>query len=371
MTKMRILYVTEAFDGGIYRFLLGLANQLADRAQIMIAYEDNCRTSMVCREDFAPGIELIPMEQGFSSHRNLNCLAGIRKYRELVLRLKPDVIHLHSSIAGMWGRWSFLNNPCPVFYTPHGFAFLNGSPRWKMEIYRWMERISALRPCTIIACGKQEYQIARGFRKDSICVLNGIPTEELLGLTESVQSSRTGKTEVLTVSRNVWQKNPALFNDIAEQMPDVSFVWVGDEKKDTLTADNIEATGLLSHDVTIRRVKHADIFLLTSVFEGLSLALLEAMALGKICVVSDVPGNREVITNGVNGYLCSGADDFVRTIRMVGQADEAVLEKIRRNACQTVADTYSVEKMAEQYYSIYLEAVGDPKNHGKGRQLNE
>ncbi|MGN0423809.1 MAG: glycosyltransferase [Acetatifactor sp.] len=371
MNKLRILFVTEAFNGGIYRFLLGLANRLTDRAQIYIAYEDNHRTSMVCREDFAPEVQLIPLEQGFSSHRNLNCLAGICKYRELVRKLQPDVIHLHSSIAGMWGRWAFLNNPCPVFYTPHGFAFLNGRPRWKMVIYRWMERISACRPCRIIACGKQEYQIALKFRKDSVCVLNGIPTEELQMLPGSADRGRKGQLQVLTVSRNVWQKNPALFNTIAGQMPDVAFVWVGDEKKDTLTAENIEATGLLGHEETIRRVKHADIFLLTSVFEGLSLALLEAMALGRICVVSDVPGNREVITNGVNGYLCSGAEDFVKTIRMVEQADEATLDQIRSNAYRTVMDTYSVEKMADQYYSIYREAVSNQKNLSKGGQLVE
>ena len=100
----------------------------------------------------------------FTMFKGAGSVIKTARFLKQVSLYAPDVIHLHSSIAGMWGRWAFLNNPCPVFYTPHGFAFLNGRPRWKMVIYRWMERISACRPCRIIACGKQEYQIALKFR---------------------------------------------------------------------------------------------------------------------------------------------------------------------------------------------------------------
>ncbi|MGN0165449.1 MAG: glycosyltransferase [Lachnospiraceae bacterium] len=367
--KIRILYVTEAFDGGIYRFLLELANQLADRAQIYIAYDDNNRMSMFCKDDFAEKIKLIPMAGKCFSHRNLNCLAGIRKYRKLVKQIQPDVVHVHSSVAGMWGRWAFIHNPCATFYTPHGFAFLNEKPKWKMFIYRWVERISATRPCRIIACGMKEFQIAKSFRKDSICVLNGINLKQMQLSDDLEDVGLKKQLEVLTVSRNVWQKNPALFNAIAERLPEVSFVWVGDEKKDDLVEENIETTGLLTHDDVIRRMKHADIFILTSVFEGLSLALLEAMSLKKICIVSNVSGNCEVIENGVNGFLCNDLDEFVNTIRMVENEKEEKLQQIRMNAYRTVVDKYNSEKMADQYYDIYQEAVRNQNRHGIDRRF--
>ena len=292
--KIRILYVTEAFDGGIYRFLLELSNQLENRAQIYIAYEDNDRTSMVCKDDFVQGIRLIPMTRGCSSHRNLNCLAGIRKYRNLVKQIQPDVVHVHSSVEGMWGRWAFVHNPCSTFYTPHGFAFLNDKPKWKMLIYRWIERISATRPCRIIACGMQEFQIAKSFCKDSLCVLNGINLKQLQLADDSADVGLKKQLEVLTVSRNVWQKNLDLFNAIAGRLPEVAFVWAGDEKKDDL-------------------------------------------------------------------------DEFVNTILMVANEKEEKLQQIRMNAYQTVVDKYNAEKMADQYYDIYQEAVSNQKRNGIDR----
>lgn len=355
--RIRILYVTEAFGGGVYRYLVELCNQLADRAEIYLLYGMKEYQPPHYIEEFDSRIHLIPYDNVIAKHRKLSCLTGMKRYRQIVKEIQPDIIHLHSSVAGIWGRWAYAWNSYPTFYTPHGFAYLNERPKWKMNIYWAAERISALRHCVIIACGKQEYEIAKRFRKDSLCVYNGINLDKIHEVSGKKPSQRESKLKVVTVGRKVWQKNPALFDAIAEKVPQAEFLWIGDNSKDGFKAANITMLGVQNYENTLRTIEKADIFLLPSLFEGLSYALLEAMALRKICLVSDVPGNSSIIQDGKNGFVCSELKQYVRRIQTVTEAGNEELEQIRDCAYQTVKNTYNSKLMADKYYEIYENTI--------------
>ena len=148
------------------------------------------------------------------------------------------------------------------------------------------------------------------------------------------------------------QKNPELFNEIASAMPEVRFLWIGDgESKWKLTSPNIEITGWLNHDDALQKMAEGDVFVLTSLWEGLPIALLEAMYLRKLCIVSNVVGSRDVIINGENGYICDSAAAFVNAINHF--RDDETLVMIE-NAHKDIIENYSLDQMIQAYRKLYF-----------------
>ena len=166
---------------------------------------------------------------------------------------------------------------------------------------------------------------------------------------------------VFTLGRICNQKNPVLFNKIAEAMPDIHFIWIGDgELRNELSASNIEISGWMNRKEALKKALAADMFILTSLWEGLPMSLLEAMYMKKPCVVSDVIGNHDVIHNGNNGFVCNAVSEFVASIRIVkdGKVDDLV-----DAAYHDILHIYNTAIMAEKYNSIYLNSL---RNLGGG-----
>lgn len=126
----------------------------------------------------------------------------------------------------------------------------------------------------------------------------------------------------------------------------------GGELEKELTAPNIKVTGWLTREESLSVSREADLFLLPSLWEGLPISLLEAMYLKKVCLVSDVIGNRDVIHTGVNGFICEQDEDYAQVIRGIkdGKMD---LQTIKENAHEDVARNYNAERIAERYDEIY------------------
>lgn len=100
----------------------------------------------------------------------------------------------------------------------------------------------------------------------------------------------------------------------------------------------------------------ADIYCLPSYIEGLSLALLEAMASDLVCVASNIDGNREAIKDGINGFLFSPSQvgDLQKIlIKQLKGVQTNRFDDIRKNAHDTVTNRFSLTIMAEQYISLY------------------
>lgn len=97
----------------------------------------------------------------------------------------------------------------------------------------------------------------------------------------------------------------------------------------------------------------ADVFLLTSLWEGLPISLLESMYMKKLCVVNDVIGNRDVIHNGENGFVCDDVDGFIEAIKSA-ERHEKYIEKYIEQAYDDVLKEYNTAVMADQYSNLYL-----------------
>ena len=179
--------------------------------------------------------------------------------------------------------------------------------------------------------------------------------QEIIDKTEKIEHPFT----VYTLGRICYQKNPALFNEIAESLPDVKFVWIGDgELREQLTSKNIEITGWADRSTAIRYAVNADVFLLPSRWEGLPISLLESMYMKKVCLVSNVIGNRDVVHNDKNGFVCEMAKEFVRAIEKCRNKNcQADVKRITDQAYQDILNMYNTKVMAKQYKINYERVI--------------
>ena len=312
--KKKILYIVEAMGGGVFTYIVDLANELVNSYDMYIAYAVRKQTPQNYKDYFDKRIHLIEVKNFGRVIDPAKDIAAFFEVKKIAAKIKPDVIHLHSSKAGAIGRVAF-NGKIPMFYTPHGYSFLmeNYKPM-KRRMFKVIESVCAKRNCTTISCSVGEHQESLKLTKHATYVNNGInmaELQEIIDKTEKVEHPFT----VYTLGRICYQKNPTLFNEIAESLPDVKFVWIGDgELRDQLTSENIEITGWADRSTAIRYAVNADVFLLPSRWEGLPISLLESMYMKKACVVSNVIGNRDVIHNGENGFVCTKVEDFVKAM---------------------------------------------------------
>lgn len=353
MMRKKILHVAEPFATGVLCFLVDLTKKQIEEYDITIVWGMRPLTPPNVESLFDKRIKLIRFDSfkgAIGTVINPKCYIDLRRIYD---EEKPDIVHLHSSASGFVGRWALPCGKVQTFYTPHGFSFLAGNGGGlKRFVFHAIEWLSAKRPATIVACSPGEYKEARKLSKRSTYVNNGVKVGQEVVRSEGHEVG--GRPKVCTIGRILQQKNPALFNEIAEMLPDVDFTWIGEgELKILLTAKNITVTGWLEREESQRLTRESDIFILTSLWEGLPLSLLEAMAAEKVCIVTDVIGNRDVIENGVNGYVCNTAKEFADTIRKVLNEPH---DEMRKAARRDVEENYNSDLMAEKYSRIYKAA---------------
>lgn len=299
MLKKKILFVVEAMGGGVFTYIVDLANGLVNEFDIYIAHSVRPQTPLNYKEYFDERIHLLEVKNFCRNITLTKEIKVIKEIKTIAKKINPDIIHLHSSKAGAIGRIAFNGKNVPLFYTPHGYSFLmKNCNYWKRSMFRIIEMILAKRNCTTISCSLGEHQETIKLTKNAVYVNNAINAEKLKKSLEKVERKEHPFT-VFTLGRICYQKNPKLFNSIAEAMPETKFLWIGDgELRKQLSSKNIEITGWISRDEALQKSMNADLFILTSLWEGLPISLLEAMYMRKLCVVSNVVGNRDVIHNG-------------------------------------------------------------------------
>lgn len=162
--------------------------------------------------------------------------------------------------------------------------------------------------------------------------------------------------EILTfgiIGRITAQKNPKLFNEIALLFPRYKFIWIGDgELRDEITAPNIEITGwLFNSDQVYSQLNKIDVFLQTSLWEGLPIAILEGAVFRKPIVATNVIGNKDVVVNGVNGFLFNDIDSLKESFLLL--EDKIFREEMGLNSYEIVKEKFDNQKNFYELIKIY------------------
>lgn len=366
--KKKVLHIVEAFGGGVFTFLVDLINNTCDEYDIVLACSIRPQTPENYKEYIDDRVKIIELESGT---RNISFTKDLKSFFEIKRIIKyenPNIVHLHSSKSGFLGRMVCSDKKVKVLYNPHGFAFLKeDESKIKKNIYRALEYIAAKKCGSIVGVSKGEYAEALKLSKKSFLINNGIDINNIPQLDEKKMDFANLK--VCTIGRISYQKNPELFNEIAKRFPEIKFTWIGNgELLEVLDSDNINVTGWMSKDEAIRLMNESDIFLLTSLWEGLPIALLEAMYYKKLCVVSNCIGNRDVIIHGENGFIANNRKEFFNIIEKIINGNINII-KIKEAANEDILTKYEFNIVSAEYKQLYEDLYKNIKNNE--REINK
>ncbi len=365
--KMHIVHVIEPMEHGVFIWVVDMANRLVeDGYRVTVLHSIREHTPKNWREMFDSRVELIhvQMSRSIDPVMDLKALIGLTKN---IKNLNPDIIHTHSSKGGFLARAAgfMLRKNKRLLYTSHAIHYPLIKQPLKRKLYKYFEHMGYWLGGTIVACGKEEYEIIKkditfGSGIRLIRISNGIDTKQL---TAKDYSQKNEKVRIGVVGRISLQKAPWVFADIASQMNkkrnDVEFIWIGGgEKEDVemLNKAGVEVTGMLDRSEALKLVPLLDIYFQTSSYEGLSLALLEAQASGIPAVVTKIPGNDEVVQHGETGYVGDSERALMSLLEELIDSNEK-RESMGKLAKQHTEEHFSLTAMADQYKAEYQKMV--------------
>jgi glycosyltransferase involved in cell wall biosynthesis len=364
-TPVRVVHIMEATAGGTRRWLEDVVSGLDPNRVRQACICSNSRGESFMNAVGAfrrRGVQvwIVNMKRAVSPYSDIHAISETRK----ILRANRfDVIHTHSSKAGLVGRIAAgLEGLGPVLYSPHAYAYLAGGV--KAPAYFLAEM--ALRPLTdlVVAVSDSEAKCARklGFQEGKIAtVYNGVRDFTLSGGTPA----HAGRRVIGTVAGLRPQKDTAtLLRSLGllrqwGQEADLVVCGEGPQlpmlrriARRLAIENSVEFAGWVQ-DVP-RRLAAWDVFVLATHYEGLSYALLEAMAAGKPIVASRVSGVEEVLIHGECGLLVRPdcPEELAEAIRRL--LDDPVRARhLGMAARRRAVERYGLDRQLEQLTILY------------------
>ena len=375
---MRVLHVVgdSRFGGGVF-----MVGSIADMAKGLGWEVDVLATDPLVQASFKRhGIGIVNLD---SIHRPIDPIDDYRAYRILrkYLELHPyDIVHTHTSKAGVLGRRAAYHANVPaILHTVHGFAFHEESRFLSTLAYSTIERIAS-RWCDAIVTVSDFHKrwaenlgIAPPPKIHSIP--NGMDPERVRALTcrDVVRVSLGLSFDdicILSVGRLARQKGLAYLLN-AVPLLDRSIA----AKCKVFLVGEGEMKGMLEHQSRRLRIQSkvnflgfrrdigdllsaADIVALPSLWEGLSIALLEAMAAGKPIVTTSIGSNVEVVSDDVEAMIVPPKDpqclaDAVTRLAL----DRDKRERLGAAARKRFENNYTLSRMQDGYRELYLSLV--------------
>jgi glycosyltransferase involved in cell wall biosynthesis len=306
-------------------------------------------------------------------------------YRWLIRRLRelrPDVVHTHSSKAGIIGRWAAKRAGVPVIvHTIHGLAFTASTSHAVNSIYRrlekWTAPITTRIICVADAMREQSLSAKIGRREQYITVYSGMETGPFLHPPVPREQTRRslGLTEDLivvgTIARLFHLKGHDDLLDLAPALcarhPKLRFLWVGDgllrEQFEQRIAqmglqDRFILTGLVPPTRVPELTAAMDILVHPSRREGLARALPQGQLAGAPVVTYDIDGNREGLIDGQTGFAIPPFDKA----RLSDALELLLSDASRRRAMGEAGRTFATARfdagvMVEALDRVYSEAA--------------
>lgn len=375
---IRVLQVMEATIGGTKRHLLDLA-AASDRGSFQ--FEVACpRVRSEPRGDASffddmsaldVVLHVVPMVRAI---RPLNDLRATLALLRLIHRGRYDIVHTHSTKAGVVGRMAAMLVPgVRTVHTPHGFYFLNFASAAARAPLRWLEVVLGRVTSILITLSEGERQIAGGIvpnRKVRKIPLTFAPFEPVSRAEARRDLGLPADAPIIgTTARFTEQKAPfdiaETFAAIYRQRSDARFLWTNDGELRPQVEERLrdlgvyEATSLPGFVTDARTLLTAmDVYLHMARWEGVPYSIMEVMTAGVPIVAARAVGTTDLVEHGRTGLLVEPGDisaAAAATLRLLTRRDEA--RTLAGEARAVVAVYHDAEAMARATEAVYRELV--------------
>ena len=307
-------------------------------------------------------------------------LDAYRKLKNLFREEDFELVHAHTPVASVLCRFAFRNSENgQIVYTVHGFHFFKGAPLLNWIIYYQLERFTARWTDYLLTINSEDYERAMkmGYPKDRIRYVRGVGVERnevQLSNQEKFELKRElGLAEDAIVISYIAELNKNKnhqfllrnWKKIKCENPKAALLIIGDgsmsaEFKRLLANEKLHDIHLLGHRKDVDKLLNiTDIVSLLSFREGLPRCIMEAMASGIPCIVSDTRGSRDLIREGKNGHIIPLGDDDKLVESFCSLLDERRRREEMGRAAYNNCSPFLLENILPAYSAIYDEILGE------------
>ena len=360
--SMKILQVT-AVDFTVDKFL----TPLIDRLQ-----REGHDVHVACAKT-KPSARHITMHP-IAFARNMNMLKHMKALYQLVKLLRQenyDVIHTHTPVASMLARAAAKMAGVPlIIYTAHGFYFHERMPRRQYQVAYMLEKYAArFLSDYVFFQSEEDYALAKDkhFKKVErlVHIGNGV-SKERFNLAACDRQATRQALEIpdeapvfLFVGRQVKEKGLQELMEAFELLPKQAHMMiVGGEvagDRDSIRLESKERLHILGQREDIPQLlSAADVFVLPSYREGLPRSIIEAMAMGKPVIATNIRGCREEVVHEQTGLLCNVEDakDLADKMKMFIE-EPSLIQTYGEAGLERFLDIYDEEKVLDRQLAIY------------------
>jgi glycosyltransferase involved in cell wall biosynthesis len=322
-----------------------------------------------------PGVRSIFLDSLVREVSPLRDLLAALELRKLFRAERPDVVHTHSSKAGILGRLAAASAGVPVIvHTYHGFGFHDGQNPLVKSLYAVLERLCARFTTRLVYVSRANAEYAErhglGPAKDALVIRSGVKLSDFPARVDAAKLKMSAgigmhKPVVVSIGNLKPQKNAGDFvaaaAKVAVKFPEARFVFIGDGPQRRALEAKAFSLGLDGKLLFLgwRRdgaqwLAASDVFALTSLWEGLPRALVEALRTGLPAVCYATDGVADVLRDGENGFLVRPGDVDAFAERLARVLEDADLRRrLGAAAAASIGPEFDVGAMVREQEKLY------------------
>lgn len=360
MKIVQLIYSLSS--GGAERFVVDLSNELAMQGnEVYLIIYRNDNDSEFYKHILSDKVILI----------NLNVKAGLRisaftKTISTIRKIQPDVVHCHLNVIPYIFLLALISKKTKYFHTLHNLAHKTSGHKFQKSLNKYFYKKMLIKPITISNACDKSYQDFYELYNSSV-VENGRATviaDENYSDIENEVKKYTNSANTLIfihVARFDTQKNQGLlvnvFNRLEEEGVDFILLIIGGGYTSpagiTLQKRACKSIKFLGEKKNINNYYLlSDAFCLSSIYEGLPISLLEALAAGCTPICTPAGGIPDVISDGINGYLSKDMDElsYYSAIKRYIDNPESIKKEVLSDFYNK---NYSIANCASRHISLY------------------
>lgn len=361
--RPHVLHVFLPDSGGVPGYVANLTSGLLDRGwRVTLA---GPASAQAAEEAIAAGAEFVPLDLPRGAHPRHDAMA-IARLAGVIHRRRVDIVHAHSSKAGVVAAWPARINGRPCVYTPHGWSFQMSGHQFKQRFYAWVERLHSRRgrQLTLVVseaervsalawhvCPAGEIEVVHTGLRPRPTVLQRGSARAQLGLGED-------EFVAVWVGRPGAQKRPQDLEPLQQRLRGVTTVLAFGSGLDEHDAGArfLAAGGRLPPPGSSPAVGYAaaDLLVHTAEWEGLPLVVLEAMQYGLPVVAYDVGGVGEQVRHGETGFLTLPRDvmGLAAYVQELAQ-DHQICSRFGRAGAARLESDFDFDRMVDRIEHLY------------------
>lgn len=365
---LKIVHISECWVGGVATYLKTLIDhQLKsdDFSEVSFIYSQN-RTPDNLTEFFEKSdkLKVYPYQ---SSRNPLKFLDIIKQINTILETINPDIIHLHSTFAGVYGRLLKNKTNAKIVYCAHGWSFSQKINPVQKYMYGIIERYLAKNTDAIVNISRDELEAAQ--KNGVSCKINTVILNSVMdrAITNNNIPLTTDKNKINIgfIGRLDYQKGfdliEAFFKN--KQFKNIHLYVIGAPErvngqiKQYVSCDTITYLGWINNKDIDSYIKKFDVIIVPSRYEGFGLVTIEAMRNQRPVIVSNQGALPELVIDGFNGYIFDLNNIHSSLSDVLEKLDKEKLAIMGHNAHSVYEANFTEKRFCNEMNRVYKRLV--------------